>query len=582
MIDKSSYSELQAFPRFLVLILALTFSIVMGSCDAQSPSETKGYPEAPRFLEQHHLVAGVADSSFALSGMSLAFTKEGFPRRISAGSKTLIDSASVSVSGDDVSKYVPKVLVPTALERKSYLCRTSGRATFGDAENSIATLENATESFFQSPRIYSYTRLVCRQAGVVSLKFRMVVSNDYDTSVGPTAGVLHPYTKKNLPISTFLNGVSSSLQCIASHTKEGVGIFFHPADPELRRWFKDDYLVIMHLKRSLHIAANPDGTIAVDVSIDSVNVNAGETIDQYFTFVNLGPDDNRITNYISPSMADYYGRYNPVEGYSTHWYGKKNGFEDIHDDAYTWGFTTYARPFMEFYLHSNQDSLHGYFREEMIRHFDYFLERSNQYGLLPYTILPKSLISQTKNAKKIYTDFMFAQAGVGDVEFARDFVPSLPSEEAVRVYQQVARLRTLYDPKNPLSWTIIMPSGAYWFDYSNLWKSEGNSNTIINTHVTAFRIAVDMRALSHRLGQSADYDFWDDIVRKGTDGLLWFVQDQKNWGKGESGKRELNYKVGQAPHGEYHKTITEDLVDVVNAGLIDYRKDEIVKALSLY
>ncbi len=553
----------------------------MLSCDARPAPGDDGYPDVPHFLEPHRTVGLAQDSVHNVGGSTITFDRDGVLRRIAMRDRLLIDSGSITVTEGNSVDQMSVAKHPILIERGSFFGRMSGNITLANHGNEDAALEETWEAFDSSPRGVMYSRLICKNSGTYGMKFRMVVPRGYDSLLVKSAAGIRSYTASQLPVTLLINGTESFFQCVSSLRKDGVGIFFHPADPELRRWFKDDYIVAGHLKRDVSLAVNPDGTIVVQIEIEPVKLEKGETVDQNFTVVDLGMSDNRITDYISPSTVDYYGRYNPVEGYSTHWYGKKNGFDQVHDDGFTWGFSTYARPFMEYFLHLNADSLHGYFKEEMMRHLAYFLERSNDYGLLPFTIIPIYLVNQTKEVDKIGTDFMFAQAGVGDIEFAREFVPSLPPDEATRVFGKLSRLKTLFDPANRLSWTLTLPSGGYWFEYSNLWKSEGYINYIINTHVTALRIAYNMRALAQRLGQSSDVDFWNDIVRKGTDGLMWYVGDPKNWGKAQNGNRELNYKIGQPPHGEYQKTITEDLTDVLKAGLMDYRRDEIVRALSL-
>jgi hypothetical protein len=170
---------------------------------------------------------------------------------------------------------------------------------------------------------------------------------------------------------------------------------------------------------------------------------------------------------------------------------------------------------------------------------------------------------------------------VSDIEFAADVIPTLGMAERMRYYREISRVSTLFRLDGEYSWTEALPDGGFWFQYSNLWKQKGERDHIVNTHVTALRIAANMFALARIMNITSDVDFWRNVVYRGTDGLLWFVADPANWGAGAGGVRELNYAVGARPHGSYHLDIIREVQSLLSNGLLEYKKAEVMAALSL-
>jgi hypothetical protein len=335
--------------------------------------------------------------------------------------------------------------------------------------------------------------------------------------------------------------------------------------------------MVKHPWRKLTIVKDPAGALTAEITIDSVAVNEGETLDQSFIFIRFQSGDNNIYHYYFTDISRGIARYFPREGYATRWYGKYIDFIGyIHPRGFTWGFSTFATTLME-NLSKNPDSLRGFFHDELIRHFEFYLEHQSPYGLLPYLYLDGNLARQTKDTTQIYPNFLFAQAGVTDLGFAREFIPTLPKDERLAIFKDISRIDSLYDPTKPLSWTVVLPNGSYWFEYSNLWKSEGYLTRVINSHVTALRVALEMEDMAVRMNSETEMAFWDNVVKKGTDAFVDCVSDEKNWATTPAGAYELVYAIGGQPTQHYQQGITAELTVVMNQGLLTYRKDDIVR-----
>jgi hypothetical protein len=561
------------------IVRLLLFVCFSNTIIAREQKERSGYPSVPLFLPIETKSVAFDADTLRVTPFTLKFNESGFPREVRSSDNELFKDLSVSVSSTSDQKLLQWSNPLKSLDNRGFFLRASGSSSLRFDTTTILSFEGYTELMRNSRRLAFYSRYIYQTSSELTFSYRFTVPSEYQEIQCENDEGVVSYNKEKLSDDIPMNGERSSIQFISSRTKTGFGIFFSPKDPEVREWFASDYLIRQKPARKLRFVRDNNDQLIMELTVGPVRATQGETLDQYFVIASFENGDNKLIHYIKPELANYYGRYFPHEGYSTNWYSPAEGYTQVHENGYKWGFSTYANSFMKFFLQQSSDSLHKYFWDEMVRHFNYFIERQSKYGLLPFRLLPQYLIDQTKEKNKIFTDFMFAQAGVGDIDFAGKLLPVLPEEEANVIYLRLARLKTLYDPEETKSWTMRLPSGAYWFEYSNLWKAEGYNNFIINTHVTALRVAVHMEAIAQHFGKSGDSGFWDNIVRKGTDGLLWFLQDEHNWTTRPDGTFELAYKKGGSPVREYHKFTIEELRYLLNSGYLTYKKNNILEAL---
>jgi hypothetical protein len=561
-----------------ILLLSAIYLSIGFSTDTGS---SNGYPSVSRFIQGEPDTGTLTGGIYTLPPYAMQFSGACIPQSISGDGNIFVRSLEVEVSKmGSPDSYLPYSSTgSTTSLQTSFFFRGGGRIMIGKSSDTLGMLESYSEAVKESPRLTQYFRFVFSQDGYFRFKYKFLIPRAYGHIVLRGHKGIEEYSINNLPSKSSTSWEFQSMSFISPNDSIGFALAFFPMMTESRHWNADDYQVTQTPRSYFKLIAENDG-ISAEVWSDSVKGAEGETFDQYFTLISLHRHDFNAENYFSKVIESYNSRYFPVEGFSNKGSSQKNGFGTIHDQGYSWGFSTWGMGYGKNLRNLGNDTIHGICRDELIRHFIYYNQHMSLYGLLPFTIIPDYLVVQTKEKERIPSDFMFGQGGAEDVDFASKIIPTLPSNERGEMFKRVSRLKILFDPAEPMSWTRQLPSGEYWFEYSNLWKSEGYLNYIINTHVTALRIAIHMKDLAHKMGAEEDEAFWGQIVQKGTDGMLWFVNDPNNWGVSTSGHRELVYKKGAKPGHVYYQFIVDDLTYLLDSGLLTYRAAEVRAAIT--
>jgi hypothetical protein len=564
--------------RFAFFV-ALLFSCAM--CGQNLLPTQSGYPAVPRFLPGEPDTGALSADVYSLIPHAMRFSSAGIPQSITSDGKTLIGKLEVEISKMGSSEVYSSLAQTgkTSLFRTSLFFRGGGRSDIGKTGDTLGTLESYIEAVEKSPRLTQYHRFLFSQDGYFRFKFKFSIPHAYDQIVLRNLKGMAEFSVDKLPKNPSTIREFHNMSFISRKEGNGFAVAYFPLITETRRWYQDDYQVTQAPGSQFKLTSEQDD-ILMEVWSDSVKGVKGETFDQYFTIISLLQGDLDANNYYSPIVETSNSRYFPVEGFTFKGPTQAQGFKTIHEEGFSWGFPTSNFSYGKNLRKIGIDTIHGICRDDLIRHFFYFYKHTTKYGLLPFTILPSYMVEETKEKEKISSDFMFGQAGAEDVDFASKIIPTLTGREKAMLYDRISRLRVLFDPAEKLSWTIQLPTGEYWFEYSNLWKSEGDTNYIVNTHVTALRIAIHMRDLSHKMGVEKDESYWAQLVEKGTDGLLWFIKNPKNWGITAAGHRELGYKIGIRPLHNYHNFLVDDLMYLLDTNLMTYRADEVRAALT--
>ncbi len=545
-----------------------------------------GYPSVPYFLTiTNPMPTTTCNTSFSFEPFQTDFSNDGLPSKLQFHGRQILDSMKFSIL-DSNSSLVLRRFSPSCTKGTRWLLsRVSTRDSLEDMDGPLCSYEAYVELIKDSPRIYVYTRFTFLRSVHSRFEFEFSIPEEYSSYEGSShLGLKKTSWTPSTPKLDLGKG-NFSFRFVNEKARLGIGIELSLWGAEVRTWYKDDYVIKKKIKEDAEISSNADGNTNLIVTIDSVDAEQGETLDEDFVIVAASGDDLDPLHYGNYPIYDISEtRYFPVEGLSTYDYTSNKDFTllspDLHYYGYIWGWSTKINQYYSSLSNYPDSAFHGAVCDQKVRGFERFIETASKYGLIPYTLFPESFRKQTTEPEKYFSDFMFSQAGVPCIDFARELVPELSEAENWQIYLLLDRVKMLFEPDEKMSWTINLPDSSYWFEYSNLWKSEGHIIYVINTHITALRIAACMCALSDSLGNKAEEAFWNDVVKKGTGGLLWFITNPKNWYLAQKGDRELGYSMGAPPLKEYFAYEMKELKYLIDTHLLNYRIDEILAALN--
>ncbi|MCS6861077.1 MAG: hypothetical protein NZT92_12240, partial [Abditibacteriales bacterium] len=269
-------------------------------------------------------------------------------------------------------------------------------------------------------------------------------------------------------------------------------------------------------------------------------------------------------------------RYFPVEGYS----GRVEvEYPNLHADGFAWGLPRWSCDHVMATLERLAD-LTGkpFWRDAALRHFVYYLEKSNEQGLVPERITrdrtsPPPLLGKEGKGEVYFVPGL----GHNDLWFALRFLPRLPAPEREADYRLLQRLRTLYDPQNPNGWVTLRADGSFWFEPRQFANDTGEPPYIVSSHCAALRVAATMLRLSQVLGQEQDAQFWQTVTRRGVDALVWYLGQTKAWDAddqdGDALALSLHMPEPRAS-GNAHLECLRHLIQVMT--LTDYRRRDLL------
>jgi hypothetical protein len=522
---------------------------------------------------------------FSFGEIYTGISNVGLPSELEYDGKTILKSMGLTVTNAQLGVATNGGSQSCTEGTRWLYGRVETKVTLKDEAGPICSCDSYIESVKGSPRVFLYVRFTfLRSVRSLDFKFDLNIPGEYTTCGIPSSTGLKTYETYENKQPIDLGRGTFSYAFFDRQSDSGLGIELPLEGAEIRTWYKDDYVISKKImERSTVLVSNAALDLRVDV--DSVTAKVGETLDEYFVIVPLSGNDFNPVDYCNYNIYDISEtRYFPVEGISTDDYTRGKDYTnlspDLHYMGYVWGWSTKMNYYFIKLSNYPDSAFHGFVWDQKVIGFERYVETASKYGLIPYTLFPETFKRQTKEPNKYFTDFMFAQSGVACVDFARELVPRLSTGENQQMYEFLSKLKTVFDPSDKMSWTFVLPDGSYWFEYSNLWKSEGHDLFIINTHITALRIAACMHALADSLGDKSDEAFWNNLVVKGTNGLLWFITNPKNWSLSSDGHREIAYAAGTPPHADYYPKETKELEYMITSGLLTYRASEITAALN--
>lgn len=269
-------------------------------------------------------------------------------------------------------------------------------------------------------------------------------------------------------------------------------------------------------------------------------------------------------------------RYFPVEGYT----GRVElEYPNLHEDGFAWGLPHWSCDRVMATLERLAD-LTGkpFWRDAALRHFVYYLEKSNEQGLVPERITrggtsPPSLLSKEGRGEVYFVPGL----GHNDLWFALRFLPSLPANERAADYRLLQRLRTLYDPQNPNGWVTPRSDGSLWFEPRQFVNAKGEPLYIVPSHCAALRVAATMMSLSQSLEQGEDAKFWQTVTQRGIDALVCYLAQEKAWDVDDKDGDALALSISMSEpraSGNAHLECLRHLIQVMT--LTDYRRHDLL------
>lgn len=395
---------------------------------------------------------------------------------------------------------------------------------------------------------------------------------------------------------------------ILSNAADDAGIIiFYPHPFEVRRWYVEDYVVEREIPLRGRLSPDPRPDADFVLQYDFGDILAGEggfchSIDlTTFSMAYTGGFEKALEQfqlgrvsltqdalpfspkeprgYWQPYMSDAVGarparmnRYFPREFSS---WMDSSGWDYGHEGGHGWGCTTASMKGIR--LDPNADR--ALLRDYAWRLLTFFLEAAAPTGAPPNMYTWRGAAAHFGDVSEHYTT-VFAQYWEWRMEEFRGWLNGsdlLTPEEKERVYQDLSRAKTLFDPAYAEStWTHITPNGGYWFRYND--KPRDLLRWVINTHTTSVGIAGDFALMARDMGKADDHEYWKRIFERGVDALIWAWEQPDMWTDFDPNEVRYARPPDGGPRGYHRYMVTAWTPKVVQLSMAmgDYRLAELV------
>ena len=456
--------------------------------------------------------------------------------------------------------------------RRSYMTRRveTWQPTAPEGDASDVQVRFFAETFWRSPWVYLYPRIVfSRPTEVDSVQSELLLPEGYTTAHWFDGTELRAAELGVRPRVTF--GAKTVKPFFAveggeGEMKRGVVIFL-PLPPEVRTWYVEDYVPA---ERPVTVELSPQSIKFTVQRFRTPDSGHHSSLDLYYTlmpYVGCGvttalsrwPTDEPLPEPrlpFGPDVARGFwtkrmprsgaarpyrcSRYFPVEAFSFGGIDKPSPTYDYwHVGGHAWGMLTGTFKGVNFSGFRRD----GFHRDTAIRLGQFYMERADELGQPPALTMVGSWARAMPAPNAIYR-FHFGQFGEFTLPMFRRWLLESEvgqPEDKELIWSRLNRLRRLFDPANPNSWTWPTPESGYWFCYSNVFRKEPEPGFVINTHTTAVGNAGELMRIARGLGKQHDYAWWRGVFRKGVDGLLWDLSFDDAWYVGAHDPNEVRY-----------------------------------------
>jgi len=471
-----------------------------------------------------------------------------------------------------------------------------------------ARVEFFAEMLWQSPRVYFYPRVVLGKAVTVErVQAELLLPPAYTTAHwfdGPNMRSAPLATKPTVTIGSDTCKPFVVVDRGGGNENRGLVVFL-PLPPEVRTWYVEDYVPAQQ-------------AVTVELAPDAIRFTVGRfatsskghhaSFDLYYTLMPFASVDVRaaLGQWSSgeplhdpklpfgPKLPKGFwtkrmpsggacrpyrcSRYFPVECFSFSGIDKQSPTYDYwHVGGHAWGMLTGIFKGVNFSGFREP----GFQRDLAIRLGQFYLERADELGQPPALTTVGSWARQMADPTNIRR-FHFGQYGEYTLSMFRHWLLKYEvgsPEDRDFIWSRLNRLKSLYDPDHPRTWTWRAPDGGYWFCYSNVFRKDPEPDFVINTHTTAVGNAGELMRMARGLGKEADYAWWRQTFRKGVDGLIWDLGLDDAWYVDGHDPNEVRYGRGCGGPAGYHGYMaTAWLPHVTEIAMEDerYRIDELL------
>jgi len=494
--------------------------------------------------------------------------------------------------------------------RRSYMTRRAEtwRSRPETQDPQERKVEFFVEMFWQSPRVYLYPRIILGKSTVVErVQAELLLPEGY-----PTAYWFDGPSMRRAPLSARPAVTLGSDTCKpfvavdagGGNGNRGLAVFI-PLPPEVRTWYVEDYVPA---PQPVRVEFSPDGIRFTVERFLAPAKGHHASFDLYYTLMPFAgvdvqtalgqwPTKNALHEAklpFGPNLPNGFwtkrmprdgacrsyrcSRYFPVECFSYCGIDKQSPTYDYwHLGGHAWGMLTGIFKGVNF---SGFRST-GLQRDLAIRLGQFYLERADELGEPPALTTVGGWARQMSDPTNIRR-FHFGQFGEFTLPMFRHWLLKYgvgTPEDKDFIWSQLNRLKSLYDPAHPRTWTWRTPGGGYWFCYSNVFRKDPKPDFVINTHTTAVGNAGELMLIARGLGKEADYAWWRQTFRKGVDGLMWDLGLDDAWYVDGHDPNEVRYGRGcGGPSGYHGYMATAWLPKVIEAAIEDgrYRLDELL------
>jgi hypothetical protein len=438
---------------------------------------------------------------------------------------------------------------------------TFGVAGLGRFDRDPLRVQLYTETFRGSPLLYLFSRTdFTRLTELKEYHWTFVTAQTYDQVVTfarnkPETALVADGRKVTYDAAT----TKPFVVLYDTARQEGLA-FFLPLPVELRSWYAYDY--DRSVRPAVVEVGAAEGRVTVRFGVEPFKVEPGAalrtTLDLtvYVLPFQGSVADGLATFQVGPPLLEETlpaGEENPGGFWTEHFSEGRAGTEprpslgDVRvlrglryfpEEGYsfvenTWGNLTHVAALLQTYLPTYDETGHIFWRDLGVRHFQFFLDRADDTGLVPYLLDPSHPWAMIlgRPAEQFHHLLHFPPVGEDVLRFAQRFLAEIAADEGDRwrVYRQLQRMQDLFDPAGPVTWTHVLEDGVYWFNYFDGFRAVGYNSFVLYTHAAALLCATHQRELARQMGVERDARFWETVTQRGTDGLLWFAAQDWAW-----------------------------------------------------